>query len=414
MIDEFRSFARVAEPEMLLPLSVTGLLLSLILLFFNARRYRSSVFLGSFFFLVSLYVFTQYVLFYSGIARLIAVFYIHPAFLSYLTGPVLYWYVRSTLNDAPHLRRRDLWHLIPSLFFFVTTLPYLFSPWQEKMAIADRIIGDLTVIKDLHPTILYRIIPAHLLYLSRPLLVLAYATAASVLLLRFRIRRRSAAVIERQRYMIAWLSVFLGFLFILIISHLAPIVIAILEQNVRTFFTLNLLQMISGFGLAGLLISPFFFPSILYGMPRIPETHVPPPERPPLVASHTETRRKAPDFESDYLRFIHVSVEACMKEHRAYLEPDCNLARCSKLTELPLHHLAYYFREERKQTFTEYRNTLRVDHAKNMILEGKARELTLEAIGQLSGFSTRNTFFTAFKKAEGVSPGAFLSRSGTQ
>ena len=48
---------------------------------------------------------------------------------------------------------------------------------------------------------------------------------------------------------------------------------------------------------------------------------------------------------------------------------------------------------------------------KKLISEGKAEELTLEAIGIQSGFTNRNTFFTAFKKVEGVSPSAFLAQT---
>jgi AraC-like DNA-binding protein len=45
-----------------------------------------------------------------------------------------------------------------------------------------------------------------------------------------------------------------------------------------------------------------------------------------------------------------------------------------------------------------------------MITEGKTANLTLEAIGVLSGFSSRTTFFRAFKKVEDVSPGAFADK----
>jgi YesN/AraC family two-component response regulator len=44
-----------------------------------------------------------------------------------------------------------------------------------------------------------------------------------------------------------------------------------------------------------------------------------------------------------------------------------------------VHNLAYYFREENKQTFSDYRNEWRVEHAKNLIREGKSNDLTLEA-----------------------------------
>jgi AraC-like DNA-binding protein len=52
---------------------------------------------------------------------------------------------------------------------------------------------------------------------------------------------------------------------------------------------------------------------------------------------------------------------------------------------------------------------LRIGHAKSLILEGRANDLTLEAIGMLSGFTNRNTFFISFKKIEGVSPKEFLA-----
>ncbi|MEI6436852.1 MAG: helix-turn-helix domain-containing protein, partial [Bacteroidota bacterium] len=86
------------------------------------------------------------------------------------------------------------------------------------------------------------------------------------------------------------------------------------------------------------------------------------------------------------------------------------LAYLSKLIKIPAHHLAYYYREVKKQSFNDFRNVWRINHAKNLIKEGKANELTLEAIGQLSGFSSRNAFFTAFKKAEGTSPRAFANQ----
>ena len=43
--------------------------------------------------------------------------------------------------------------------------------------------------------------------------------------------------------------------------------------------------------------------------------------------------------------------------------------------------------------------------------EGKAKDLTLEAIGKLSGFSSRNTFLTTFKKVEGITPTTFAAQT---
>jgi AraC-like DNA-binding protein len=63
---------------------------------------------------------------------------------------------------------------------------------------------------------------------------------------------------------------------------------------------------------------------------------------------------------------------------------------------LPIHHLSYYFREIRQQNFTDYKNELRVKFACGLILNEKYKEMTLEAIGEKSGFSSRVTFIRAF------------------
>jgi YesN/AraC family two-component response regulator len=99
-----------------------------------------------------------------------------------------------------------------------------------------------------------------------------------------------------------------------------------------------------------------------------------------------------------------------MSKYQPFLQPKINLAQFSELINIPTHHLAYFFREIRKKAFNDYVNEYRVEHAKSMITEGKTANLTLEAIGVLSGFSSRTTFFRAFKKVEDVSPGAFADK----
>ena len=99
-----------------------------------------------------------------------------------------------------------------------------------------------------------------------------------------------------------------------------------------------------------------------------------------------------------------------MQEFQTFLQPDLNLNRFSDIIQLPAHHLAYYFREVKQQTFNDYCNECRVEYAKSLMREGKTGELTLEAVGILSGFTNRSTFFRAFKKVEDISPGSFLAR----
>jgi YesN/AraC family two-component response regulator len=100
-----------------------------------------------------------------------------------------------------------------------------------------------------------------------------------------------------------------------------------------------------------------------------------------------------------------------MTEHKPYLQKNFTLAELSVLIHVPVHHLAIYFREEREQSFLNYRNQWRVEYAKTLLKEGKGKELTLEAIGMLSGFTNRNSFIIAFKRSEGFTPHEYLSKA---
>jgi AraC-like DNA-binding protein len=63
----------------------------------------------------------------------------------------------------------------------------------------------------------------------------------------------------------------------------------------------------------------------------------------------------------------------------------------------------------KRQSFNDYCNECRVEYAKVLMLEGKSSDMTIEAVGILSGFTNRSTFFRAFKKFEGISPGSFMA-----
>ena len=80
----------------------------------------------------------------------------------------------------------------------------------------------------------------------------------------------------------------------------------------------------------------------------------------------------------------------------------------------PYHHESLRklsFFDFLKYSYGDYRNQWRINHAKQLITEGKAHLQTIEAIGLQSGFVTRNTFLNAFKRLEGITPTDFASQT---
>ncbi|HLO91444.1 MAG TPA: helix-turn-helix domain-containing protein [Lentimicrobium sp.] len=408
---------------MLIYLTLIGIFLSILLLCFSSAKSKASIYLSLFFFTLSFYGWIQWVTLYSGNKLLLAIFYTNFGWLAYMEGPLLYWYIRSILNDDPKLKKGDVFHILPMVIFFLTALPYIFTDFSYKLDIADKIVNNTSYLAIAKPTLLYDLLPTELIFLSRPLLLFAYCFYSLVLFVST-VQKEKDSVFEKQlRFMSQWITALFGFLTVLVVSHLSLIMISFEMRDEEVFFTLNVLQIMSAIGLTGLLLSPFFFPGILYGMPRFPEYDMSQIRVAPLIRVtqqmnesekklHEEHQKKIQfNLEADYLKQIELKVEQCMDEHAPYLHSDFNLPQLSVLLKLPVHHLSYYFREVRKETFNDFRNKRRINYAKKLIAEGKANGLTLEAIGVLSGFITRNTFFTAFKKFEGISPGTYVERT---
>lgn len=396
---------------MLLFLSLTSIVLSIILLYYNHKTFKSALYLGFFFLLISIYGLIQYALMYSHSKQMAGIFYVNFTFLTYLIGPALYWYIRSVLNDDTRLKKRDFWHVVPAIIYLIPSIPHIFSPWSEKIAEASSIINSIGFLARNKPTLLYHLIPNMIIHISRPFIVLVYVLLSAVLLLKFLAGRSVSAVFSNQRWMIKWIVILLGLTFILASSQIFILREAYIDRNSKLFFTANLSQIISAIGLVGLLIAPFFFPIILYGLPRFPAPVQPVRKAQNNALSDNGSKKVTTRaLESEYIAMIENKLGQCMLGQQLYLMHECNLVNAARCMDLPVHHLAYYFREVKKQSFNDYRNELRLDHAKQLIREGKAKELTLEGIALQSGFSTRNTFFKAFKKIEGETPGSYSSR----
>ncbi len=291
----------------LLSLSIIGFLLSAILLYFNAIKFPVSIYLGILFFLVSLYCFVQWVFYYSASPTLVAIFYTNFSFLAYLMGPVNYWYVRSVLNDNYRFKKKDLWHLVPSLIILITIIPYMFTSWIEKIRVASSIINNLYFLINYEPTIIHKLFRNGYIYLSRDFYTFIYLILTIPIFVRYFRQVKVKRVLFGQGFMIKWLLIFQFSFFLMVFGHILVISRAISLDNPDLVYAGSKVQLLAVIGLIGLLISPFFFPEILYGLPRIPNNV--------LKNNKVDKRNSAPinkkpiaHLESKYLHLIDQKV----------------------------------------------------------------------------------------------------------
>jgi len=74
-------------------------------------------------------------LFWEGVC------FVHWLPLSYLLGPFLFYYVKSTLSESNKLEKWDWLHLVPAVFIIFNCLPFTTLPFDQKQAIAHEIVN---------------------------------------------------------------------------------------------------------------------------------------------------------------------------------------------------------------------------------------------------------------------------------
>ena len=100
-------------------------------------------------------------------------------------------------------------------------------------------------------------------------------------------------------------------------------------------------------------------------------------------------------------------IEKIVIENRKYLDPNISLDALSEELQLSKSHLSRIINAELNTSFTDYINSLRVSEAKKLLLNSDFSNYTLVAIGLESGFNSKTTFNTVFKKLTNQTPSQF-------
>jgi AraC-like DNA-binding protein len=89
--------------------------------------------------------------------------------------------------------------------------------------------------------------------------------------------------------------------------------------------------------------------------------------------------------------------------HQHFAEPMA-LARVARVAGFAPSYFSQLFKRREKMNFENYVNQLRIEHAKELL---GVTDLSLERVGQLSGFPLRSYFHRVFKRAVGTTPAEY-------
>jgi AraC-like DNA-binding protein len=104
----------------------------------------------------------------------------------------------------------------------------------------------------------------------------------------------------------------------------------------------------------------------------------------------------------------------CMGREQPYLDGELRLSQLAESLDMPAHHLSQVINVTRQQTFFDFINRHRINHAESLLIDPNSASNMLE-IALASGFNSKASFNRIFKKETGMTPSAFQKReSGTE
>lgn len=102
-----------------------------------------------------------------------------------------------------------------------------------------------------------------------------------------------------------------------------------------------------------------------------------------------------------------LEIDNFIDKNKKFLLPKYTLKKLSKDTELSTSTLSLIINNIAKKSFTDYLNEKRIEQAKLLLLDPSYSNYTITSIGLESGFNSKSTFYTAFKKKSGYTPVQF-------
>lgn len=300
----------------------------------------------------------------------------------WLEGPLLLWYTRSLVYKNYSLSKFDLIYLAPLVVYliYITVTFYLLSDTNK----VDFLYS--------HDTINASFVH-HAIGFIREALRVVFSVLCIIEIKRCRqqIRNRYSSI---EKIDLGWLNLLvISFLFVRAWALLVSLsIILFVHAGIKiNFANLGLFGNYATLGLVtGLIYFGIRFSSIFEGM-----------ESSEVAQSHP-----VQEVDKDKIQFI----EKYMQDKKPFLANILTLEQLATQMEMPPRTLSNIINRHFKRNFFEFINEYRIDEAKRQLAAPENKSKTIIDIMDQSGFNSKATFNTFFKKLVGVTPSQYRAK----
>jgi len=371
---------------LLVSISALLLVVKALLLLFGTSNSKSNYFFVVFLFSINLYYLSHLFWVVLQDIPLSVIFVNHFTPVYFLTGPALYFYVKSILEGGYRFKKEHLLHLIPFLIQLIAISGYLFTPVQQKAELLKVLLEDPQNALNLQFNFFFSPVGN---FAFRLLSVFIYIGLSTYVLFANRHQFKS------YKRTFLWLGSLLFSFFFLLLSY-TVLITEVFSDPTSLFYmvtgNLSILSLIS-IGLISFL--PLLFPHIIYGKALIKEMD---------NKDKKQNRKRLEALPNKKMLDLYNKIDAFFKDKEPYLERSFTLPQLAKELGAPLHHVQKAFKEVGKTTFVEYKTKYKIRWSKKALFDPLFKNDTIDSVGMCAGFNSKSQFYAAFRKFEKMTP----------
>jgi AraC-like DNA-binding protein len=125
------------------------------------------------------------------------------------------------------------------------------------------------------------------------------------------------------------------------------------------------------------------------------------------VPADAKDKPKIKRLSGEQVANLAIQLSCLMERDKLFLDNDLNLPTVAERLGISIHETSFLINETTKDNFYNFINRYRVEEAKKLLASAKMEELNILGIAFASGFNSKTTFNTTFKRIVGISPSQY-------
>ncbi|MEP1791339.1 AraC family transcriptional regulator [Reichenbachiella sp.] len=310
-----------------------------------------------------------------------------------LQGPFMFVYILVMIGKHGKFKPIYLLHGIPFLVFTIYfTFDFYILGSEEKLAYYKVLASEGSLAVSISEILNFYLGPIYVVW--------------SLIKLRKHIKNIANNFSYTEEIDLSWIKhilIGLGFVWFVVLMTSFLDVLSLSEEWGNHLIYLSLTVAVFFLGYFGIKQQAIYVPTpAVAGASKVAETEVK-AEKPTPADRYKHSGLKKEEGEEYAKKLLDY-----MENDRPYLNGKLSLKEVAEYLNISVNHLSQVINEQLGKSFFDFVNEYRVEEVKRLMSESKHEQFTLLAVAYDSGFNSKSSFNSIFKKMTGFTPSEYL------